>query len=132
MELLLVAAVIGILVAMAIPRGRHLLDAASVRGAAGDAAAILELARHTAMTRGQRVSVDMDTGPARLTMRAGSDTLAARNEKVLHGVRFSTTRSTVVYSQLGLGYGVSNLTLVVTRGSAAETVTVSRLGRVRR
>ncbi len=131
-ELLLVTSIIAILVAIAVPRTRHLLDAASVRGGAGDAASMLELARHTAMARGQRVSVDIDTGPARLTMRSGTDTLARRNEKALHGVRYATTRSPVVYSQLGLGYGVSNLTLIVTRGSAAETVTVSRLGRVRR
>ena len=131
-ELVLVATIIGVLVAIAVPRSRHLLEAAAVRGGASDAMAMLELARHTAMMRGERVSVDIDTGPARLTMRAGPDTLARRNEKAIHGVRYTTTRSPVVYSQLGLGYGVSNLTLIVTRGTAAETVTVSRLGRVRR
>jgi hypothetical protein len=32
----------------------------------------------------------------------------------------------------GMGYGAANTRAIVTRGIAAETVTVSRLGRVRR
>lgn len=132
LELLLVVTIIGVITGVAIPRSRHLLDRIAVRGAAGDAAAMLELARHTAMTRGDRISVDIDSSPARLTMRAGDDTLRRRDEKTIHGVRFTASRTPVVYSQLGMGFGVSNLTLMVTRGSAAETVTVSRLGRVRR
>ena len=131
-ELLVVVTIIGVMTGIAIPKTRHLLDAIAVRGAARDAAAMLELARHTAMTRRDRVSVDIDSAPARLTMRAGSDTLRRRDEKAIHGVHFAATRSPVVYSQSGLGFGVSNLTLIVTRGAAAETVTVSRLGRVRR
>lgn len=132
LELLLVVTIIGVITGVAIPRTRYLLDSVAVRGAAGDAAAMLELARHTAMMRGDRISVDIDSAPARLTMRAGNDTLRRRDEKAIHGVRFATTRTPAVYSQLGMGLGVSNLTLVVTRGAAAETVTVSRLGRVRR
>jgi prepilin-type N-terminal cleavage/methylation domain-containing protein len=132
LEVLLVLTIIGVLTGIAIPRAQRLLDGVAVRGAAQDAAGLLELARQIAMTRGERVSVDIDSMPARLTMRAGTDTLRRRNEQAIHGVRFSTTRSPVVYSQLGMGFGVSNLTLIVSRGGAAETVTVSRLGRVRR
>ena len=132
LEVLLVLTIIGVLTGIAIPRAQRLLDGVAVRGAAQDAAGLLELARQIAMTRGERVSVDIDSMPARLTMRAGTDTLRRRNEQAIHGVRFSATRSPVVYSQLGMGFGVSNLTLIVSRGGAAETVTVSRLGRVRR
>lgn len=132
LELLLAVTIICTLTGITIPRTRRLLDAIATRGAAGDAVNMLELARHVAMTRGERVSVDIDSAPARLTMRAGNDTIKRRDEKAIHGVRFAATRTPVVYSQLGMGFGVSNLTLVVTRGQAAETVTVSRLGRVRR
>jgi len=38
----------------------------------------------------------------------------------------------MAYAPNGLGYGASNLTVVLRRGSAAETIFVSRLGRVRR
>ena len=132
LELLLAVTIIGTLTGITIPRTRRLLDAIATRGAAGDAVNMLELARHVAMSRGERVSVDIDSAPARLTMRAGNDTIKRRDEKAIHGVRFAATRTPVVYSQLGMGFGVSNLTIVVTRGQAAETVTVSRLGRVRR
>ena len=132
LEVLLVVTIIGVLTGVAIPRTRYALDRIAVNNAASDAAALLELARHLAMTRGERVSVDIDSAPARLTVRSGVDTIRRRDEKAIHGVRFAPSRSPVVYSQLGMGSGVSNLTLVVTRGSAAETVTVSRLGRVRR
>jgi prepilin-type N-terminal cleavage/methylation domain-containing protein len=131
-ELLLVVTIIGILAGVAIPRTRRALDRIAVNNAASDATALLELARHLAMARGDRVSVDIDSAPARLTLRSGVDTIRRRDEQALHGVRFAPSRSPVVYSQLGMGFGVSNLTLIVTRGSAAETVTVSRLGRVRR
>jgi prepilin-type N-terminal cleavage/methylation domain-containing protein len=132
LEMLLVVTILGVITGMAIPRSRRLLDDIAVHGASDDAAAMLELARHVALTRGERVSVYIDSAPARLTMRAGTDTLRRRNEQAIHGVRFVASRSPVVFSQLGMGYGVSNLTLIVTRGTAADTVTVSRLGRVRR
>jgi len=132
LELLIVVTIVATLTAVALPRTRRLLDANAARSAASDAVNMLELARHLAMARGERVSVDIDSGPARLTTRAGVDTIRKRDEKAINGVKFAATRTPVVFSQLGMGFGVSNLTLVVTRGEAAETVTVSRLGRVRR
>jgi type II secretion system protein H len=132
LELIVVAAIIGILTAVAIPGMRSALDIISVRNSAAEAVSMLELARHTAMTRGDRVSVDVGSAPARLIMRAGKDTLRNRNEYSVHGVTFAVSRSPVVYSQSGMGFGVANLTLVIKRGAAVDTVTVSRLGRVRR
>lgn len=132
LETILVVTIIGILTGFAIPNTRRALDRIAVSNATADAVSTLELARHLAMTRGERVSVDIDSGHARLTLRAGADTIRQRDEKAIHGVRYAPSRSPVVYSPLGLGFGVSNLTLIVTRGAAAETVTVSRLGRVRR
>jgi prepilin-type N-terminal cleavage/methylation domain-containing protein len=132
LELLIVVTIIGLITGVAIPRTRYLIHAIAVRGAATDAASMLELARHIAMTRGQRISVDLDSAPARLTMRAGNDTIRRRNENAMHGVHFKATHSPVVYTPLGMGFGVSNLSLYITRGAAAETVAVSRLGRVRR
>jgi hypothetical protein len=38
----------------------------------------------------------------------------------------------VAYSATGLGFGASNASLVVSRGAAADTVSISRTGRVRR
>lgn len=131
LELLIVVTILGIFTGIAIPKTRHLLDAIAVDAAADDAAAMLELARHMALAREERIGIYIDSAPARLTMLAGADTLRERDEQAIHDVRFRVSRPSIVYSQLGIGYGVSNLTLIVSRGSAAETVTVSRLGRVR-
>ncbi len=131
-ELLLALSVASILSAVAVPRFATLLDSSSVRGATNDVEALLETARHSAMTRGERATVELDSAGAMVTLRIGRDSMIHRNLGALLGVRFRTTRTSVTYSQLGLGFGVSNLTLIVSKGAAAETLTVSRLGRVRR
>jgi len=38
----------------------------------------------------------------------------------------------MAYAASGLGYGASNLRVIVRRGASADTITVSRLGRVKR
>lgn len=123
---------VSILSAVAVPKIGAMLDSIAVRGAVDDVQALLDGARHIAMTRGERATVELDTIQTVVTLRVGRDTLSRREEGPLAGVRFHATRSSVTYTQLGMGFGVSNLTLAVSRGAAAETLTVSRLGRVRR
>jgi hypothetical protein len=52
--------------------------------------------------------------------------------QALYGVRVTASRDSMAYDARGLGYGAANLSVVVHRGRVAETVYVSRLGRVRR
>lgn len=132
LELIIVMAVLSILSAVSLPRVAGQLDGIAVRGAASDAEAMLESARQIALARSARSTVDIDTARAYFLLRVGNDTLARRDEATMHQVRFTASRTSVTYNQLGMGFGVSNLTLVITRGAAAETVVVSRLGRVRR
>jgi hypothetical protein len=49
----------------------------------------------------------------------------------LYGVRLEPSRDSMAYAPSGLGWGGANLRVVVRRGAAADTVVVSRLGRVR-
>jgi prepilin-type N-terminal cleavage/methylation domain-containing protein len=131
-ELLVAVSILGVTFAVAIPRFRGALDGIATRGAASDAAAMLALARQIALTRSVRSTLTIDTGTAVISIRAGPTLVQSRDERALHGVRLSASRTSVTYTQLGTALGVSNLTLVATRGARAETLTVSRLGRVRR
>jgi len=48
------------------------------------------------------------------------------------GVTLRASRDSVVYGPSGRGYGATNTTLIVSLNGIEDTVTVSRLGRVRR
>lgn len=132
LELLLVIALMAIIATTALPRVHRAVDHIGARGAADDAEAVLDRARALPLARWTRATVAIDTVAGTLTLVVGPDTVLRRDERAAHGVRLHATRGTVTYTPLGMGFGVSNLTLVATRGAAAETVTVSRLGRVRR
>jgi Tfp pilus assembly protein FimT len=132
LEMVLALSLATIAMAMALPAFTRLLDGIAVRGAAVEAHALFGAARHIAIHRATAVTVELDTAGARILVRATGDTVRARELGMVHGVRLAATRSTTVYSASGLGYGASNLTLVISRGAAADTLTVSRLGRVRR
>jgi Tfp pilus assembly protein FimT len=130
-ELLVVLVIVSLMLVLGLPRLRGILDRVAVRGAATDAMAAFATARHLAIRRGTRVAVTIDE--ARATIRVvtrGDTTLRALGE--IHGVRLEATRDSMAYTPVGLGYGGSNLRLVLRRGRAAESVYVSRLGRVRR
>jgi type II secretory pathway pseudopilin PulG len=131
-ELLLVLAIVSILTAVVVPRVASFMDAIDVRGAADDAEGLMTAARHLAISRAARSSVGIDTGAQTLVLQVGGDTMERRDDGALHGVRLTSNGAAVTYSQIGLGFGVTNLTLVIAKGAAAETLFVSKLGRVRR
>jgi prepilin-type N-terminal cleavage/methylation domain-containing protein len=131
-ELILVLTVVGILGTIAIPRAVGLRDRMSVRAAALETISTFALARRWAISRSTRTAITFDTTRASVTVRSFSDTIAQRRLASSHGVTLSASRDSMAYAPNGLGYGASNLTVVLRRGVAAETIAVSRLGRVRR
>jgi prepilin-type N-terminal cleavage/methylation domain-containing protein len=131
-ELIVVLTIVGILLAVALTRTGTARDRASVRAAATETVATLALARRWSLSRASRTAVTFDTMGATLTVRSFTDTVARRDLGSSHGISLSASRDSMAYAPNGLGYGASNLTLVLRRGVAAETVVVSRLGRVRR
>jgi len=131
-ELLLVVAVMGVLLGLAVPSARRLLDGIHARGAATEVAALLALARHTAVYRGVRTAVRFDSVAAGVLVHVGRDTVAARAFGASRGVSLRATRDSLAFAPTGRGFGAANATIVLRRGAAAETVWVSRLGRVRR
>jgi prepilin-type N-terminal cleavage/methylation domain-containing protein len=123
--------ILSILSAIAVPRAGSFLDAMRVRGAVMEIESLLSTARHLAIARGAQITVEIDSTRTTIAVSAGEDTLRKAEIGLEHDVRFSTTRARMVYSATGVGYGAANLSVVVRRNSAVDTVVVSRLGRVR-
>lgn len=131
-ELLIALVIVGALTGVAIPRFARLRDRLAVRAAGADIISAFAVARHAAIMRASRVAVIVDSPTVVLMVRRGIDTLTWRPLGSLHGVSLSASRDSVAYAPNGMGYGAANTRLIVRRGAAAETVTTSRLGRVRR
>ena len=130
-ELTVTLCILSILSAIAIPRAGRFLDGIHVRGAVIEIESLFSTARHMAIARGAQTTVEIDTAARAIYVSVGGARL--RNAKIGedHDVRLSTTRSRMTYSATGMGYGGANLSVVVRRNSFADTVFVSRLGRLR-
>jgi Tfp pilus assembly protein FimT len=125
--LLLTAIVLGI----AVPRVRIAAERAAVRGAVADIVATLSTARQLAVAHRGRVAVSVDAADGVLRVIRDGDTVTSRALGRMFGVTLGSTRDSLAYDGRGLGSGAANLTFVVARGTTADTVVVSRLGRVR-
>ncbi len=130
-ELLIALTVAAILASIALSGAARVADSLAVRGAAHELRAGLREARHLAVLRAARAAVRVDTAPPVVTVVVASETSSVRSIGARYGVRVSATRDSVAYAGNGLGWGAANARFVVQRRAAAETITVSRLGRVR-
>lgn len=131
LELLVVMIVSGLLTTLAVPRLAHLRDASSVRSAMTDLGSAFATARQTAITRRTTVAVVFDTANGEVRLRSAGETLLRRTLRASYSVSLGANRDSAVYDPRGLGYGVSNLSVTVRRGEFVDTLTMSRLGRVR-
>jgi Tfp pilus assembly protein FimT len=123
--------VLALMYAIAIPRFNDLLDSIHVRGAATEIQSLFSGARHVAITRSTLASVDVDPTRRTISISVNGDTVRIHDVGREHGVQLSATRIHMSYAPTGMGYGAANLSLVVRRNAAVDTVFVSRLGRVR-
>jgi prepilin-type N-terminal cleavage/methylation domain-containing protein len=130
LELTVVLAICGVLAGIAIPRFVGLRNSSSVRAAAGEVAAAFTLARQSAIARRAPVAVVLDTSAGVITVRSGRATVSQRPLRAIYSVAVSANRDSAVYDARGLGFGVSNITITVRRGSSVDTLTMSRLGRL--
>lgn len=130
-ESTIVIALIAALTAITVPRATQFIDGIEVRGAVTEIESMFSLARHTAIARGSQIALDIDVARRSLSIRSGTDVLRTREVGAAHGVTLASNRTSITYSPIGVGYGAANFSLVITRGRVADTVVVSRLGRVR-
>ena len=130
-ELTVTLCILSIVSAIAIPRAGRFLDSVRVRGATLEIESLFSTARHIAIARGAQTMVEIDTAARAIYVNAGGARLRDAKIGADHDVQLSATRSSMSYSATGMGYGAANLSVVVRRNSFADTVFVSRLGRLR-
>jgi len=131
LELALVLAITGLLLGIALPSVRRVTDALAVHNAS---LAIVSAHRRA------RISAILRSRPLELTISA--DTLAIRVPgaaadlwhapgPAADGVALEGPPRTLMFSPVGITFGLSNATFRLSRGSATRAVIVSRLGRLR-
>lgn len=132
MELMVALLILGIVASVGTAARHGQAASHAVRSAAREAEAGFAAARRHAVATGSPTAVSINASAGRIVVHAGADTLSRLAPTLVHGVSLSANRDSMAYDQQGLGIGAANLTLVLTRAGAAETLVVSRLGRVRR
>lgn len=117
------------LAALAVTSAGPLLSSLDVAMATQETAALLALARDHAIATGDRTAVRFDEAGTRVLVHVGPDTIAVGD---FHGsgLTLRATRDSLSYAPSGLGVGAANLRVVLARGTRADTITTSRLGRV--
>ena len=129
-----VTTIVGILVSVALPPIKGALDREAVREGVERLAAAHAAARQHAVTTGALARLQVDA--ARRTVTLSRQRSLTRWDTVatypLGSAAVQCSNPTLVFSPIGLGYGLSNTRVIFSRGAAADTVTTSRTGRLRR
>ena len=132
-ETVIVLTLVGLVTLAVAPRVGNWMDSLAVRGAADEIAGFYSAARFGALLRGTRVRIELTPDSLRAIYEGAADSLFMRQEGPSRsGVSLSTSRLILRILPNGLGAGGSNTTLVLRRGVQAESLTTSRLGRLKR
>jgi Tfp pilus assembly protein FimT len=133
-EAVLVMAVAVVLLGVGLPRLGGWLDRAAVAAAARETTLAIAVARHRAIAWGgrTRVTIRPDTIVTDTLGPIGWGRWAQVPGAQARGVSLSITNPLVEFVPLGMAWGFSNTRIVLRRGLQSETITVSRVGRVKR
>jgi prepilin-type N-terminal cleavage/methylation domain-containing protein len=132
-ELVAVLVVSGILLAIALPRWAGYRDGVAVRQAALEVATFYQAARHAAIRRATRVRIELRPDSLVAVYEAAADsTFLVWPGPSRRGVGLHVSRGVIRVDPMGLGYGAANTTIVLHRGAVADSLTTSRLGRLKR
>lgn len=137
LQVLLAVVLIGVLIAMAVPRLAEPLDRLAVERSGYDLAAAHGRARLEAVLQG-RVAL-LTISPDSMLISVVTPTLPPDTQvvwrrpgpRVEDGVFLSGPARVITFAPTGLATGVSNATFTLSKGRARMDVIVSRLGRVK-
>jgi type II secretory pathway pseudopilin PulG len=131
-EVGLTVGILGIMAGLTFPRFGSYRDRTAVDAATSSTLSLLATARHAALRRATRTAVHLDSSRGTVFIVAGVDTIERRPLREVHQVEFSASRDSIAFTPSGLGFGAANTQIILRRGAAADTISVSRLGRARR
>ena len=133
-ELAVVILIVGIVVAMVVPRLGPALDRIATDQAAVEVTTALAVGRALAVSWGTRARVRIAADTLRIDRLEGDEWVPRwrRAGPADYRVQLEVSNDEVVFGPTGLGWSASNTTIVLRRGSQVETITTSRLGRVKR
>jgi prepilin-type N-terminal cleavage/methylation domain-containing protein len=130
-ELMLVLAVLGVLLGIAIPGLSQVLDRIEVEAAAAHIVAAHQRARLLAITHGQVVKLSIDGARIAIYPRSGLVPLWSGSGPSEDRVTLAGPARQFTFSPEGFTLGLSNASLQLVRGTSRRTVVISRLGRIR-
>lgn len=133
-ELLLGAAVMGVLLMLGLPRLSGALDRIAVNRAASELTMTIAVTRHLAISLGTRARVIIRHDSLVVDTLGGERWFRWRSYAGpdAHDVAMRASNPVIVFGGNGIAWGLSNTRVVLQRGSHTETITTSRLGRVKR
>lgn len=130
-ELALVLAIAGLMSLIGVRQLTLYLDRLATRGAVTQAALLIGRARDEAVAQHTVVTLRVDSAAGTLALGVRGERLAVQAVGHDRGVTISANRDSIAFDARGLGYGAANMTFIARRREAANTLVVSRLGRVR-
>ena len=130
-EVIVVVALIALVSGFTLPPLKRGYDRIETRAAARATMMAFFVARAHAVAAGRRTGVLIDAPTQRVIVVSESDTLMMRPVGIEYGVTITSTRDSMTYFPDGLGLGAANLSVILRRGAATDTVLVSREGRVK-
>ena len=132
-ELVCTLGIVGLLLLMTVPRFGDWRDGLAADRAATQVATFYRAARYAALLRATAVQLDLSSDTLRATYLGLRDSVFAAVEGPgVYGVTLSASRSPIRIHPSGWGWGAANTKIVLRRGTAAESLTTSRLGRLKR
>ena len=133
MEMAIALVMFGIMTGLAVPRLAGYADRLAVRRAADETAAFFNRARIAAVYRAVRLKVSFNGDSLLAVAESATDSIVWRNPgPAKYGVALTASRPEIRLYPNGLGLGAANTKLVFRRGAAADSFTISRLGRLKR
>ena len=132
-ELVVVLAVAGVLLTLGLPSFTSWRDRRAVDRATHEVMAFYQSARFLAVARSRFVRVTFAGDSLRAVFQGVADSVAFdRPGPARHGVTLVASRTSIVIAPTGIGWGGANTKIVLRRGGTGDSLTTSRLGRLKR